>query len=477
MRLIELTLCNFKNFKGLHNINLFELNLFQGDNGDGKSTLILDSVLFALYGYAKGKIAQLVCKGEKSASVRLYLEHNNKTYSITREIPSKLTVLEDAVPIHGSIKVKEEFLESLFHDITWFRKFRLFDVAAGINILEESSLTLRKTLLSFNEEKLNTIREKLLALKREREIYNKKNINMFPHAPSEARVGILEKGLNKIKALLEPLQADSYAKSLEMYELNKQVGATNQTITMLSNKINSTKNLVECPTCHQEVKNEYKESVEKEVTELINTNMGEVVRIENEWVKKQQEVANIREEEEQYSRQIFRVKSRLERMKLRLQAKQYVWTDKDVELIKKSISELDNFYSFYLTETIKSLEPVINHILKKVGFILKFQLNKKGQFDFSVLINNNEFDYKELSTGQKLMVSMAFKMALLLEKGESGLIISDEGMSSLSETNLRLMFELILGFPFQILAVVHRYENPPNFLKVYDVRKGMVTRV
>jgi len=477
MRLIELTVCNFKNFKGLHNVTLKDLNLFQGDNGSGKSTLILDAVLFALYGYAVSKISQLVCKGEKNASVQLYLEHNNKSYSIKREIPSTLTVLEDAVPIHGSIKVKEEYLESLFHNITWFRKFRLFDVVSGINILEESSLTLRKTLLSFNEDKLNIIREKLLALKREREVYNKKNIKMLPHAPSEQRVNILEKGLKSIQTLLEPLQEKSYSKSLEIHELNKKLGATTQNNTMLSNKINSTKNLVECPTCHQEVKNEYKEAVEKEVAELINTNMGELVRIENELITQQKNVRTLREEEGKCNQQIISIKTRLERMKLRLQAKEYIWTDKDVELIKRSIAELDNFYSFYLTETIRSLEPVINHILKKVGYALKFNLNTKGQFGFTIYINNDEFDYKELSTGQKLMVSMAFKMALLLEKGESGLIISDEGMSSLSEKNLRLMFELMLGFPFQLLAVVHRYENPANFLKVYDVKKGTVTRV
>lgn len=477
MRIIEITLSNFKNFKGLHNVNLKNLNLFQGDNGSGKSTLILDALLFALYGYATGKIGQLVCKGEKKASVQIYLEHNNKSYSITREIPSKLTVLEDAVPIQGSIKVKEQYLESIFHDITWFRKFRLFDVAAGINILEESSLTLRKTLLSFNEGKLNTIREKLLKLKKEREVFNKKNINMYPHAPSERRVSVLEKGLQSIKALLKPMQAKSYSKSLEMHELNRQIGAKNQTIKTLSNKVDTMQNLVECPTCHQEVKNEYKADVEKEVASLINLNMGEVVRIEKEWESKRKEVEKLRAEEEQYSEQIYRVKARLERMTVRLQQKQYVWTDKDVEIIKKSISELDNFYSFYLTETIKSLEPVINHILKKVGYALKFQLNTKGQFGFSVFIDNVEFEYKELSTGQRLMVSMAFKMALLLEKGESGLIISDEGMSSLSETNLRLMFELILGFPFQLLAVVHRYESPANFLKVFDVKKGTVAKV
>ena len=477
MRLIEITLYNFKNFKGLHNIALKNLNLFQGENGAGKSTIILDAVLFALYGYATSKISQLVSKGEDNTSVQLYLEHNNKSYSITREIPSKLSILEDALPINGSIKVKEEYLERLFHDITWFRKFRLFDIIAGINILEESSLNLRKTLLSFNEEKLNIIREKLLALKREREIFNKSTILSYPHASSETRMEILKRGLQVVQNFLNPLQESIWSKQKEFKQLNYQLGSVEQHNRILSGKIDATKELIECPTCHQQVTNDYKDLVEKEVKALIDKNMEQIVQIQQEVEDKNNEIDSLYNKINKYEKQIFRIKRRLERLELRLKQKQFIWTNKDIEIIKKSIVELDNFYSFYLTETIKSLEPVINHILMKVGYALKFHLNLKGQFSFIIFIDNEEFEYKELSTGQKLIVSMAFKMALLLEKGESGLIISDEGMSSLSENNLKLMFELILGFPFQLLAVVHRYENPASFLQVFDINKGTVTRV
>lgn len=94
MRLKELTVKNFKNFENEHTIKLTDLNLFSGDNGAGKSALILDSILFALYGYTDATLDSLVSIGKKKAEVQLFLEYQNKTYSIKRGIPTKLTILE-----------------------------------------------------------------------------------------------------------------------------------------------------------------------------------------------------------------------------------------------------------------------------------------------------------------------------------------------------------------------------------------------
>jgi len=477
MQLIELSLFNFKNFQGTHKISLKKLNLFQGDNATGKSTIIIDSILFVLYGYANQTIKQLVNKDKNNASVNLFLEHNNKSYSITREIPSKLTILENAIPIQGSIKIKENYITDLFHDITWFRKFRLFDSLVGINILEESNLTLKKTLLSFNEDKLNIIREKLLALKKEREIYNKSNINTYPHYPSEKRKTILQEGIQHLNNLITSIKNEINNNQLILRKSNYNLGGIEQENLNLKNKNKYINNLVICPTCNQKVENKYKQDVEKEIKELINKNLDQIIKIKKVITNKTKNINELTNTTNKYDHYLLKTQKYLNKLDERLKQKKYIWSDKDIEIIKRSIFELDNFYSFYLTETIKSLEPVINHILKKIGYVLKFKLNSKGQFAFNIYINTKEFEYKELSTGQKLMISIAFKMALLLERGESGLIISDEGMSSLSEKNLTLMFELIKTFPFQLLAVVHRYSCPESFLNIFTIEKEKIVNV
>jgi len=183
------------------------------------------------------------------------------------------------------------------------------------------------------------------------------------------------------------------------------------------------------------------------------------------------------ESQEWYQTSLRSAEASIQKLEARLKQKDYIWSPADLEVVKQCIKEVDNFYTFYLLEAIKSIEPVINHLLSKISMNMKFILNAKGKFDFIVNIDKKELKYSQLSKGQKLVVSMAVKMALLLERGESGLIISDEGMSSLSEKNLDLMFELIQEHPFQLLSVVHRYENPPNFLKLFEVDKGTVKNV
>jgi len=474
MRLRELTVNNWKNFKGEHKITLFNLNLFTGENGAGKSALILDPILFCLHGYSEGVMADLITIGEKKTSVRLFLEANNKSYSITRGIPSKLTILEDGVEIKGSIKVKQEYINKTFHDLNWFQKFRLFDVSAGINILEGSSLDLKKTLLSFNEEKLNSLRTKLLALKRERDIYNIANVDISPHAPSEVRLTVLQKGIAMIKGLIDPVRIKLNNHQINIRQINYKLGGLNQKIDASVRKNNTVKGLIECPTCHQTVENKYKDEVAKEVQDLVTQNKDVITQLKSELTLEQEAVMDLNEKQEKFQSSLSTAERMLHKLDARLKQKDYIWSPKDLEIIKQCIKEVDNFYSFYLLEAIQSIEPVINHLLSRIHMSLKFLLNAKGKFDFIVNIDKKELKYSQLSKGQKLVVSMAVKMALLLERGESGLIISDEGMSSLSEKNLDLMFNLIQEHPFQLLAVVHRYENPANFLKVFEVDKGTV---
>jgi len=477
MRLKDITLNNFKNFEAEHVIKLHTLNLFFGENGSGKSAIVLDSILFCLYGHTEGILQELVTIGQKKSSVKLFLEANNKTYSILRELPSTLTILEDCVEIKGSIKVKQEYLNKVFHDLTWFKQFRLFDVSAGINILEGSSLDLRTTLLSFNEEKLNILRTKLLALKRERDVYNIANIDILPHAPSEKRKSILQKGIAMIKGLIDPVRVKLNNHHINIRQINYQLGGLNQKIDASILKNNTIKNLVSCPTCHQTVENKYKDEVAKEVEDIVKQNTDFITQLKKDLQNEQNQVLELTQTSEKFQSSIITAERRLQQLDSRIKQKDYIWSPKDLEVIKECIKEVDNFYSFYLLETIKSVEPVINHLLSKIQFKLKFIVNAKSKFDFIVIIDNKEFNYSQLSKGQKLVTSMAVKMALLLERGESGLIISDEGMSSLSNKNLDLMFDLIQEHPFQLLAVVHRYENPPNFLKLFEVNKGTVKNV
>jgi len=153
-------------------------------------------------------------------------------------------------------------------------------------------------------------------------------------------------------------------------------------------------------------------------------------------------------------------KEKINKLKYKLEniikRKDYKWTTNDVEIIKQAIKELDNFSSYYITEWIKILEPIINDILTKINFQVSFEINEKGNIDVNLLRNGEVYNYKDLSAGQRLVVSISFQLALLLENTQEGFIIADEGFSNLDIENLKLILELFKNLPFQLLCVIHR---------------------
>ena len=98
-----------------------------------------------------------------------------------------------------------------------------------------------------------------------------------------------------------------------------------------------------------------------------------------------------------------------------------------------------------------------------------FKINDKGKFSITLQKESIEYDYKDLSTGQKLILQIAFKLALLLNKGETGLIIADEGLSSLANENLIYMLDMFDNYPFQLIYITHIPHNYPHGVKLIDL--------
>ena len=93
----KITLNNFKNFTD-QSFSFDKMNLIKGENGTGKSTLALESILFALYGYTpKDTLAKLANRktNKKSYSVSVELASKGRSYTINRSYPTKLEVLAE----------------------------------------------------------------------------------------------------------------------------------------------------------------------------------------------------------------------------------------------------------------------------------------------------------------------------------------------------------------------------------------------
>jgi len=91
MRPRRLVLENIHSFRGRHEIDLSGVSLavLSGQNGAGKSTLAADSLLYALFGEARGNADTIVTEGEQIGRVEFEFSLNGDTYMVSRQRSTK----------------------------------------------------------------------------------------------------------------------------------------------------------------------------------------------------------------------------------------------------------------------------------------------------------------------------------------------------------------------------------------------------
>jgi len=471
MILEAITLTNFKNFIGEHKFIFSNINLVKGKNGKGKSTLVLDSLLFVIYGYYRNSLDSLPTRGKsKTCKVWIKLRLNKDYYEIERSYPTNIKILKNNEEITlTNNEEKQNFLNQIFKNVEYFRKFRMIDVKEGINLLEEGKTSLRKSLISFSQDYFNTIRQKLLDKKREREIYNKDKAILYTHYPSENRLTVVETGIAEHQAKIANIDNSMDAENRNIIEIDRLVSGNESKINLFQSQADKLVDYDSCPTCKRLLSEEDKQSIlnqfNKDIEELQNEINYQLAR------KTPYTIAiNIYKEDRE---KLLKQKDRLYQLKLKLESrikqKDYKWTNRDIEIIKKSVEELDKFFSWYITNSIKNLEPIINNVTNKIGIHLDFKLDAKGNFDLSLTKDGETFNYKDLSDGQKLILSMAFQIALLLNNQDEGLIVADEGFGSLDIDNLNMVFDLFKDLPFQLICILHRLDNVPEIVNTIDL--------
>jgi hypothetical protein len=462
MVLRKIVLENFKNFEGQHTFHFDKVNMIRGKNGSGKSTLIKDALLFAIYGHSEVSLENLPTRGKsKSCKVELHFEN----IVIKRDYPTKIFVQEVNYPpmMFANNKVAQDWLNNRFKNVEYFRKFRMIDVQQGINILEEGRTSLRKTLFSFNDKVFNEIRNSLQTKRRQRDIYNRDNLKLDKiHYPSEKRLHVINIGVLNITESIYDLEKEITEIGQELTNLN--IKKSNLEITKDREKTEKHKILEysTCPTCSREITESIKLHLVQKINYRIDAVNKKIPILLSKIEEENDEITHLRtvkRKSQEKKEKLIRIQAELEN---RVKQKDYKWTTKDVEIMKQAIKELDNFASYYITEWIKVLEPIINDIIKKVGFTIKFDLDDKGRIDIILYKGNEEYKYKDLSSGQRLIISIAFQMSLLMERGEAGLIIADEGFSNLDKDNLLTILELFKSSSFQLLSVIHRLDDIPD---------------
>ena len=468
MLIKRIYLKNFKCFTDYH-ARFEDLNMVKGRNGVGKSALVKDSLMFTIYGHSDVPIGNLPTKGAKSCEVSVELEHLGDNYKITRKYPTSITIIKNDQPLeYINDQEKQKFLKSLFKDIEYFRKFRLLDVQQGINILEEGSTKLRKTLLSFNEALFSTIRQNLLDKKREREKYNKDAI-VYKHYPSEKRLNILSKEMGNLSRRITELERDFREENSAYMEVRDKKARRESSKEYFGKQKQKIAEYSTCPVCEREMdgdtKNKLLEGFNKDIAELD----AQIDSLVEDLGNQREVVEHFNSIRQKWQDRKMKINGLIMKLKAALQQKDYKWSERDVAIVKEAIGELDKFSGSYIADWLNNLEPIINSVIEKINFQVKFKLGDNGKLDIELTKDSKTYGYRELSTGQKLILTIAFQIALLLERNDTGAIIADEGFSSLDSENLESVIKLFQTLPFQLICIVHRYDNEPNEVNVINL--------
>jgi len=448
------------------------ITFIRGKNGTGKTTLGLEALMFCLWGYSTKNLADIPTRGKATTcSVEAELEHEGHTYIIERRIPTFLKISKDGQEVHFETKSEgQSYLRDLFGEPLHFKQFRMIDNEVGINFLDpKSATTFKKIIFSLCEEQFNKAKDSLARIRQTREVWNKDNAVIFPYAPSDKRREVINGGIFKLQETCSVLVKEDSELSQEEYRQNNLIGQIQGQIRNIQNQ-KSRMSATQCYACGQAID-------ASKNAQIIAQQERNIEELGKQLTDAQEVLAEIREIRSQGQPALHKVNLRIRKLsdlktKLegRLKQKDFIYTNSDVEIAKQAIKELDVISTSFLIRSIKNLEPIINEVLAKISYALEFDINDKGKFDMNLTDSEGEvFTYKDLSTGQKLMLQIAFKLALLIERGEEGLIIADEGLSSLDSDNLNHILAIFENFPFQLVFIIHHVNDVPVRIKTIDL--------
>lgn len=478
MILKSLKLTYFKNFENFETA-FDSLNFLVGANGAGKSTLAVDALYFVLYGFTtKELLSDIPTRNRsKSCSIDAVIEENEHKIRIIRAFPLKLSIYLDNKLLNLSTAEANKWIVDKFGDRLFFSKFRLIDAySKESNFLEEGQVALKRIIFAGMDDYFVNLRAKLTNIKYERELLNKDKVVIYKHYPSEKRLNILITNLTEISNSLVDMNGEIYQNEKDIRTLTGDIASAERSIENANSKLEELKKdnvtLVTkkiCYVCKRPLEEhsakELQEEKEKQI-KLIEANKIAVAKdleVSKTELKITQEVL---EQEKTIIAPLVAHKEKIQTLKMKLEArlkqKEYIYTENDVLIAKKAIEELDKMSSYYLVETVSTLEPIINSVLTKINFSVKFDVDTKGKFNIVLTKDDIQYKYKDLSCGQKLILQIAFKIALLLQQNKTGLLVADEGMSSLDNENLQHILTMFEDLPFQLIIVLHRYNEFPD---------------
>lgn len=505
-------------------------------NGAGKSSLIIDSISYGLFGKSIRCITagdNLITDGSDKMSVEITFIKNNKRSIISRKrTQGKSTKLTINGKSGNSIKETQQVLEKIIGmDYDTFRHSVCFEQGKMGSFSELSPSEAKEVLmriLQLNKydgyyKKAKEISSEL-NLKQseiEMELSLLKDTDVSPDTESrkntESRITVIKKQVSRIeKKYKEYLETERQREEIkkQVNELKSKRYHHTQEVERLKRKADKFKQLDECPTCLQQVEVEYKKGIlkgicaeelkEQQSIDKLDIQIKE--RVSTLPKSMTDKVEQLREQDNDLREELGNLKAEL--VSIEKVAKEFrEIKNKKVALSKKKKLLLNkmNIYTklmnafgkngiqaYIIDNIIPELNHITNDIISKVAdFRLDIQTQKqlksgKEAETLDIIISDSVGDrsYYNYSGGEKTLIDFALRIALsIILSRRSGAqietLILDEPFSSLDTQNKAKVLSAISyvknKFQFKkIFLITHDYELQESCENVIEVIKDRI---
>jgi len=491
MRLAKLYLKNFMCYKeaelSFPESKLINIYGFDYDrntsNGAGKSSLI-EAILFCLYGKSRTTLQNLIRKGEKYCVVNLVFEKDNNIYEISRRFEKntslKIVKNNKLLQFHRINQAQSFINDVLGMNYDNFVNFSIFDVLRFEDLSSLSLSDFRKLLRTiFNFESFENILNKLKIDIKSAE----QSLTLIPtttHYYSQKRLSIIRKANESINHYRNTLERrrNKLLDLIRMYE--SELSKCQTIIERNESKIKWLVNRNACPTCFRPLDN--KLDILNRYQQEINENKQKAYKVSTLLTKARRLLLTIDRKYKETTDKLFAL-SQLE-YELESSKKHH----KNVETVKQKIDNLkvlyeltNKFEEYVISNTIENLEVLVNSYLSYLTDItckiIYEHSGKSGKILIKIYRNNSEFLFQQLSSGEKMLVSYAFKLAINTFDYKDTVLFIDEGLNRLDKNNRKKLLTMLQQSPFNQIFLISHDDNFQDLPTIYIEKRGNVSSI
>ena len=491
MRLLKLYLKNFMCYEETEVmfpesklINIYGFDYDRNTaNGAGKSA-IGEALLFCLFGRSRTTLQNLIRKGKSFCAVGLVFEKDNDIYEINRRFDKSTTLRivknDKTIQFHRISQAQSYINDVLGMNYDSFVNFSIFDVLRFEDLSSLSLADFRKLLRTvFNFESFESTLNKLKIDIKSAE----QSLSLIPtanHYYSTKRLYVLQKAIKSIKRYKDILdrRQRKLLRLIRAYE--SELSKYNTIIERNNNKIKWLMNKDTCPTCFKPLDN--KVDILNRYQQEINDCQQKAQELSNKIATAQKLIDIIKEKYEKLSDKLFKLNKREYEL---TSAEKY---HKSTESIKQKIDNLkvlyeltNKFEEYVISHTIQNLEALINSYLSYLTDIsckiIYEHSGKAGKILIKIYRNNSEFLFQQLSSGEKMLVSYAFKLAINTFDYKDTILFIDEGLSRLDKNNRNKLLTMLQQAPFNQIFLISHDDNFKDLPTIFIEKRNNVSNI